>query len=85
MTLPITSIDQYISSLPPERKEAVSRLRNSINTHIPEGFQECVSYNMIGRVVPHGIYPDGYHCDPKLPLPFINLASQKSHIAVYHM
>lgn len=77
--------EQYIDSLPEERKSAVSRLRNTIKLNLPEGFEECISYGMIGYVVPHTYYPKGYHCDPKLPLPFINLASQKGHIALYHM
>ena len=80
-----TTADEYISQLPDDRKEAITKLRNEINSNIPEGFKEVMSYGMIGWVVPHSIYPDGYHCDPKLPLPFINIASQKNHIAVYHM
>ncbi len=80
-----TTADEYISQLPDDRKEAITQLRNEINSNIPEGFKEVMSYGMIGWVVPHSIYPDGYHCDPKLPLPFINIASQKNHIAVYHM
>lgn len=80
-----TTIDDYISSLPPQRKEAITTLRKVINDNIPEWFYECINYNMIGRVVPHTLYPDGYHCDTSLPLPFMNLASQKSHVAVYHM
>jgi len=79
------NIQDYISSLPPSRQETISKIRKIINENIPEWFVECISYNMIGRVVPHELYPDGYHCDPSMPLPFINLASQKSHIAVYHM
>ena len=61
------------------------KLRNVIKDNLPKGFQEQMSYGMLGYVVPHSIYPNGYHCNPKLPLPFINLASQKNFIALYHM
>jgi hypothetical protein len=63
----------------------MQKLRNSIIENIPQGFEEVMSYGMLGFVIPHSIYPEGYHCDPKLPLPFINLASQKNFIALYHM
>ncbi len=76
---------EYLSNLPEDRKEVMQKLRNSIMKNIPQGFEEVMSYGMLGFVVPHSIYPDGYHCDPKLPLPFINLASQKNFIALYHM
>ncbi len=79
------TVDEYIASLPDDRKDAMTKLRKEIKKNIPKGFQECMSYGMIGYVVPHSIYPDGYHCTPKLPLPFINIASQKNFIAVYHM
>ncbi|MEM9362401.1 MAG: DUF1801 domain-containing protein [Bacteroidota bacterium] len=84
MTIDAKTPDEYVSKLPRERKEAVSKLRTIIRENLPEGFEECISYKMIGFVVPHSLYPDGYHCDPKLPLPFINLASQKSFVALYH-
>jgi len=76
---------EYLSNLPEDRKEVMQKLRNSIIKNIPQGFEEVMSYGMLGFVVPHSIYPDGYHCDPKLPLPFMNLASQKNFIALYHM
>ncbi len=77
--------DEYISQLPDDRKDALIRLREAILKNLPEGFAEQISYGMIGYVVTHTAYPPGYHCDPKLPLPFMALASQKNHIAVYHM
>ena len=80
-----TTPGEYISQLPEERREAFSKLRKVILEHLPEGFEETMIYGMIGYVVPHSIYPDGYHVDPKLPLPFINLGSQKNFIALYHM
>lgn len=80
-----TTPEQYLSELPEDRKEAMLKLRNAIKENLPQGFEEVISYGMLGYVVPHSIYPSGYHCDPKLPLPFINLASQKNFIALYHM
>lgn len=80
-----TSPEEYIKELPEDRKDAVSRLRQVILDNLPKGMEEAMSYGMLGYVVPHSVYPPGYHCDPKLPLPFMNLASQKNFIAVYHM
>jgi hypothetical protein len=79
------SPDAYIAQLPEERQAAMLQLRGTIIAHLPSGFEEAMSYGMIGYVVPHRLYPAGYHCDPKLPLPFISIASQKNFIALYHM
>jgi hypothetical protein len=79
------TISQYIDELPEERKKVIIALRKAILKNIPKGFEETMNYGMIGYVVPHTLYPDGYHCDPSLPVPFMNIASQKNHIAVYHM
>lgn len=79
------NIDDYLDELPEDRKIVISKLREVINKNIPEGFQECMNYGMIGYVIPHSIYPAGYHCTPELPLPFANIASQKNFIAFYHM
>jgi hypothetical protein len=79
------TVDEYILELPPERKIIIAALRKAILKNLPKGFEEEMSYGMIGYVVPHTLFPAGYHCDPKLPLPFISVASQKNHIAVYHM
>ena len=76
---------EYMSQLSEDRKDVVQKLRQTILDHIDPKFQECMNYGMLGYVVPFTIYPDGYHCNPKLPLPFMNLASQKNFIAVYHM
>jgi uncharacterized protein YdhG (YjbR/CyaY superfamily) len=84
MTIDAQTPDEYIEKLPDDHKEAVSKLRKTVKSNLPKGFEECISYKMIGYVVPHSIYPDGYHCDPKLPLPFINIASQKNFVALYH-
>jgi len=77
--------EAYIAQLPEERQEALSRLRKTVLDHLPKGFEEQMSYGMLGYVVPHSAYPNGYHCNPELPLPFINLASQKNFIALYHL
>ena len=77
--------DEYIEAIPEERREAMQNLRRVITKNLPQGFSEVLNYGMIGYVVPHEIYPNGYHCDPKLPLPFMSIASQKNFIAVYHM
>lgn len=79
-----TSVEQYISELPDDRRPAIAQLREVIKNNLPAGFREEMSYGMIGYVVPHEIYPGGYHCNPDLPLPFMNLASQKNYIALYH-
>lgn len=85
MIAQITSLASYINELPSERKKVINELRKTILEHLPKGFEETLSYGMIGYVVPHKIYPEGYHCNPELPLPFINLASQKNYISLYHM
>ena len=79
-----STVEEYISQLPNERKEVVKKLQTIIRENLPEGFEEGINYNMIGYYVPHSKYPDGYHCDPKLPLPFMNLASQKNSVNLYH-
>jgi uncharacterized protein YdhG (YjbR/CyaY superfamily) len=77
--------DEYIASLPEDRKAAMEELRHTINKNLPKGFKESMGYGMVGWAVPHSEYAPGYHCDPKLPLPFLSIASQKNFIAVYHM
>ncbi len=77
--------ESYVDQLPPERQEAIQRLRELLRTSLPPGFEETMSCGMIGYVVPKSVYPAGYHCKPEEPLPFISLASQKNFIALYHM
>jgi hypothetical protein len=77
--------EEYLENLSEDRKPIVTTIRNTILQNIPEGFIEIMNYGMLGYVVPHTLYPSGYHCDPKQPLPFIGLASQKAHISFYHM
>jgi len=79
------NVEEYINNLPEERIVPFVNLRETILSNLPKGLEECISYNMVGFVVPHSIYPDGYHCNPKLPLPFISIANQKGFIALYHM
>ncbi|MGV6860769.1 MAG: DUF1801 domain-containing protein [Putridiphycobacter sp.] len=85
MASKFTSIKEYINQLPEDRQAVVEKMRQVFLKHLPEGFKETINYNMIGYVVSHELYPNGYHCDPKLPLPFINIASQKNFVALYHM
>lgn len=77
--------ETYLDALPEDRKAAMTKLRTILLKNLPKGFSEIMAYNMISYVVPHSLYPDGYHCDPKQPLPFISIASQKNFIALYHM
>jgi len=84
MKLKANTPDEYIDQLSDERQSIMSKLRKTILNNLPKGFEEQMSYGMLGYVVPHTIYPEGYHCDKKLPVPFINLASQKNYIAIYH-
>ncbi|MFN3754274.1 DUF1801 domain-containing protein [Flavobacterium sp.] len=77
--------DDYTNELPADRKEVIQKLRKTINDNLPKGFKEAMGYGMMGYCVPHTIYPNGYHCNPKDPLPFMGLASQKNFIAFYHM
>lgn len=80
-----STVNEYIKALPEERKAAFTQLRKIILANLPVGFKEEMNYGMIGFMVPHSLYPSGYHCDPKLPLPFVNIANQKNFIAFYHM
>jgi len=80
-----STVEAYLTSLPQDRQEAIAAIRKAILKNLPAGFVEQMSYGMIGYVVPHSLYPAGYHCTPALPLPYINVASQKNFIAVYHM
>lgn len=85
MRIEANSPEDYISNLPEDRKEAISKMREAILKNLPGGFEEGMSYGMMGYVVPHSVYPGGYHCNPKEPLPFISVASQKNFVALYHM
>jgi uncharacterized protein YdhG (YjbR/CyaY superfamily) len=85
MTYKASSPSEYLQAIPEERREAMEKLRETILENIPDGFCEEMSYGAIGYIVPHQLYPPGYHCDPKQPLPFVGIASQKNFIGFYHM
>ncbi|MEE9445877.1 MAG: DUF1801 domain-containing protein [Cocleimonas sp.] len=85
MKILANNVKEYVDNIPEERKPYINKLRKTILDNIPKGFEECLSYGMLGYVVPLKTYPEGYHCSPELPLPFVNLASQKNFIALYHM
>ena len=80
-----TTPEQYLAELPEERRVVMEKLRKVTLENLPKGFKEVMAYGMLGYVVPHELYPKGYHCDPKLPLGFFNIASQKNSINMYHM
>lgn len=79
------TVEQYLAELPEDRRAAIAAVRKVILKNLDKGFEEGMGYGMIGYVVPKSKYPPGYHCNPKLPLPFANLASQKGHMALYLM
>lgn len=84
MQYKVQTVEEYLVAIPSERKPYVQKLREAVLDNIPKGFEETIQYNMIGYVVPHSIYPDGYHCNPAEPLPFSAIASQKNSINFYH-
>ena len=75
----------YIKELPPERQKVIRKIRTTLRQSLPKGFKETMDYGMLAYVVPLSMYPDGYHCKPGTPLPFISVASQKNFVALYHM
>jgi hypothetical protein len=79
------TVAEYLQSLPDERRAAIQAVRKVILEHLPEGYAECVQYGMIGYVVPHSLYPAGYHCDPRQPLPIAGLAAQKNYFSLHLM
>ncbi|WP_039043708.1 DUF1801 domain-containing protein [Sporosarcina sp. ZBG7A] len=85
MRIEAGTIEEYVQQLPEDRQQAIEKLRHIIKENLPAGFEETLSYGMIGYVIPHSIYPDGYHCNPTEPLPFLSIGSQKNFIGVYHM
>ena len=85
MQYEVETVEGYLEAIPDKSKEAVMKLRKTIKDHLPEGFSETLAYGMIGYVVPLTLYPSGYHVKKGEPLPFISIAAQKNHIALYHM
>lgn len=80
-----TTVEQYLAELPADRREAIGAVRSVILENLSDGYEEGMQYGMIGYYVPHRVYPPGYHCNPRQPLPFASLASQKNHMAIYMM
>lgn len=85
MQIKAATVEEYISKIPEDRREAITKLRKEVLKNLPKGFRETINYGMLGYVVPHSVFPEGYHCTPELPLPFAGIASQKHFIAFYHM
>src|SRR5262245_40926708 len=79
------TVQEYLKELPADRCQAINAVRGVILANLPKGYEECMSYGMIGYVVPHSVYPKGYPCNPKVPLPLVNLGSQKNHMALHLM
>ncbi len=84
MTSKVKTVEAYINQLPKDRKVAITKLHNVIKTNMPKGLESGMGYGMLAYFVPKSVYPSGYHCKPFPPLPFINVASQKNFIALYH-
>jgi hypothetical protein len=80
-----STVKKYLASLPDDRRAALEAVRKIVNDNLDEGFEEGMSYGMMGWHVPHSIYPGGYHCNPEQPLPFAGLASQKNAMSLYLM
>ena len=80
-----TTVEQYLASLPEDRRSAIAAVRDVILKNLDKDYEEGMQYGMIGYYVPHRIFPAGYHCNPKEPLTFAGLASQKNHMALYLM
>ena len=85
MQISASTLEEYLTQVPEERKESFKKLFETISENLPDGFQQEITYGMIGWNISLETYPAGYHCTPNTPLPFINLASQKNFIAIYHM
>ena len=80
-----TTVKDYLAELPEDRRAALQAVRDVILKNLDHEFEEGMQYGMIGYYVPHSVYPPGYHCDPRQPLGFACLASQKNHMALYLM
>ncbi|KAA0255993.1 DUF1801 domain-containing protein [Acidobacteria bacterium ACD] len=80
-----STVDEYLASLPEDRRAAIAAVRDVVLKNVDRGIEEGMQYGMIGYYIPHRVYPAGYHCDPKQPLPFAGLASQKGYMSLYLM
>ncbi len=81
----VDAVEKYLAELPEDRRETVEAVRAVVLKNLPKGYEEGMQYGMIGYFVPHEVYPPGYHCDAKQPLPFAGLAARKNHVAIYLM
>lgn len=79
------TVEEYLATLTPERRSMVGALREVVLANLDGGYREAMQYGMIGYAVPHSVFPAGYHCDPKQPLPFAAIASQKNYVSLYLM
>jgi hypothetical protein len=79
------TVEDLLAALPEDRRQVMEAVRELVNAHLPEGYEEGVQYGMIGWFVPHSRYPAGYHTDPRQPLPYMALAAQKQHFSLYMM
>src|SRR3972149_1444808 len=79
------TVQQYLAELPEDRRAALQAVREVMLKNLDRDYEEGMQYGMIGYYVPHRVFPAGYHCDPKQPLPFAGLASQKNHLSLYLM
>ena len=85
MKIEAKNLEDYYNNVPEERKSVMLKLKTVIQKNIPSGFEEMLNFGMPGWVIPHSLFPDEYHCKPELPLPFINITSQKNFVAFYHV
>jgi hypothetical protein len=85
VTSDAATVEEYLAGLPEDRRAAIAAMRQVILSNLPEGYEESMQGGMIGYAVPHSLYPKGYHANPRQPLPFVSLANQKNHMALYLM
>lgn len=85
MTSQAATIEEYLAQIPEDRRSEIGKVREVILNNLPDGYEECIQYGMIGYVVPHSLYPAGYSCDPKQPLPYAALGNQKNHMSLHLM
>jgi hypothetical protein len=81
----VTTVEEYLTGLSDDRRKALEAVRQVLLENLDQDYEEGIQYGMIGYYVPHRVFPSGYHCDPKQPLPFAGLASQKNYMSLYMM
>lgn len=85
MKQPGNTVEEILKNVPEDRAKPFNKLHDVIMKNLPEGFEAAISYGGLGYVIPHSLYPAGYHCKPSEPLPFAGIASQKNSINLYHL